>query len=304
LPKENTHILFINDIVYAMKCEDTKTVLRANYESLCFGSIVADTFFYSSNKDVMEISEKLHGKEGENTNELTFHLLDRARLHRSDHLLCMTSGYISHCVFDMIFHPVIYYLVGNYYDQNESVRQNAIYRHRLMETRLDHDINNSFYLDNILNSNDRLIHDILEIIAGKYNIGNDHLIKAYKKQLIINKCFRNGLAYRLIFYLDKLKILDFSKILPLFYHHLQRDNLEIAERIEYRDIVHGRKMTESLSDLFLSAKSESIHRINAAFAYYHDRIDRAAAMQIIRGESLDTGREGCPVCNIAYSQWS
>jgi hypothetical protein len=304
LPKENTHILFINDIMDSLNCEETRSVLRANYSSLCFGSIVADTFFYSSNRDVMEISEKLHGKEGENTNELTFHLLERARRHRSDNLLCMASGYISHCVFDMTFHPVIYYLVGNYYDHDESVRERAIYRHRLMETRLDHDTNNSFYLDNILDSNDRSIHDILEIIAGKYNIGNDHLIKAYKKQLIINKCFRNGLAYGLIFILDRLKILNFSKILPLFYHHLQTDNLELAEKIEYRDIVHGREMTGSLPDLFLAAKSEAIHRINAAFAYYHDRIDKAAAMQIIRGESLDTGREGCPVCNIVYSHLS
>jgi hypothetical protein len=302
LPKENTHILFINDIIHALQCEETRSVLQANYSSLCFGSIVADTFFYSSNKDVMEISEKLHGKDGENTNELTFDLLDRARCHRSDNLLAMTVGYISHCVFDIKFHPVIYYLVGNYYDNNDSVRQTAIYRHRLMETRLDHDINNSFYLDNILSLNDKLMHEILEIIAGKYNIANGHLIKAYKKQIVINKCFRNGLAYRLIFYLDKLKIRDFSKILPLFYHHLQNDNIEIAEKLDYRDIVHGRNMTESLSNLFVSAKSESINRINAAFAYYHDRIDKAGAMQIIRGESLDTGREDCPVCNIAYSK--
>jgi len=304
LPKENTHILFINDIVNSLNCADTKAVLRANYNSLCFGSIVADTFFYSADKEVMEISEKLHGKEGENTNELTFDLLDRARQSRSDHLLCMTSGYISHCVFDMIFHPVIYYLVGNYYDSYDSVRETAIYKHRLMETRLDHDINSSFYLHNILNANDRLIHECLEIIAARYNIGNGHLIKAYKKQILINKCFRNGLAYRLIYYLDKLKIRDFSKILPLFYHHLQQDSLELAGKIEYRDIVHGREITESLADLFQTAKTESINRINAAFAYYHDRIDRAATLQIIRGESLDTGREECPVRHIAYSRSS
>ena len=302
MPKENTHILFINDVIHSMNCEETRTVLQANYESLCFGSIVADTFFYSSNKEVMEISEKLHGKEGEKTNELTFDLLDRARHNRSNNLLCMTIGYISHCVFDMTFHPVIYYLVGNYYDNNESVRETAIYKHRLIETRLDNDINNSFYLDNILGLNDRLIHDILEIIAVKYNIANGHLIKAYKKQIIINKCFRNCLAYKLIYYLDKLNILDFSKILPLFYHHLQKDNIEIAEKIDYRDIVHGQKMADSLSNLFVSAKAESINRINAAFAYYHDKIDKAGAMQIIRGESLDTGREGCSVSKIVFSK--
>jgi hypothetical protein len=304
LPKENTHIFFINDVIQSLNCEETKTVLQANYESLCFGSIVADTFFYSSNRDVMQISEKLHGKEGEKTNELTFDLLERAKRLRSKNLLCMTIGYISHCVLDMTFHPVIYYLVGNYYDNNESVSKTAIYKHRLMETRLDHDINNSFYLDNILRSNDRLIHDILDILAVKYNIANGHLIRAYKKQIIINKCFRNFFAYKLIYYLDKLNILEYSKIIPLFYHHLQKDNIELAGNLEYRDIVDGQKMTDSLSNLFLSAKAESINRIIAAFSYYHDKIDKAEAMQIIRGESLDTGREGCSVCNIAYSKLS
>jgi hypothetical protein len=96
--------------------------------------------------------------------------------------------------------------------------------------------------------------------------------------------------------------LEYSKNIPLFYHHLQKDNIELADKIEYRDIVNGQEMTDSLSNLFLSAKAESINRINAAFAYYHDKIDKAEAMQIIRGESLDTGREGCSVCNIAYSK--
>jgi len=302
LPKENTHIFFINDVIQSLNCEETKGVLQANYESLCFGSIVADTFFYSSNKEVMLISEKIHGKEGEKTNELTFDLLDRAKRDRSENLLCMTIGYISHCVLDMIFHPVIYYLVGNYYDSNESVSNDAIYKHRLIETRLDHDINNSFYLDNILSLNDKSIHDLLDVLSIKYNIANGHLIRAYKKQIIINKCFRNWFAYKLIYYLNELKILEYSKIIPLFYHHLQKDNIELADKIEYRDIVNGQEMTDSLSNLFLSAKAESINRINAAFAYYHDKIDKAEAMQIIRGESLDTGREGCSVCNIAYSK--
>jgi hypothetical protein len=303
VPKENTHLLLINGVINAIDSEQIRTLMNANYESICFGSIVADTFFYSANKDVVQIAEELHGKEGERTNGLTFELLDHARHHRSEKVLCMSMGYISHCVFDMIFHPVIYYLTGNYYDKDTTKSDQAVYRHRLIETKLDNDINNKYYLDEILDENNKKVHEILEIIAVKYNITNGDLIKAYKKQIRINKCFRSGLIHRLIYLLSKLKILDYKNILPLFYPHLHKDEIKMDEVVNYRDILSGRKIQRNLSDLLKAAEDESIKRINAAYAYYIDAIDRAGAMEIIRGESLDTGEEGCPVHKAIYSKY-
>ena len=303
MPKENTHILLVNSIIGSLDCGEIKTLLQANYESICFGSIVADTFFYSSNKDVVNISEELHGKEGEKTNELIFDMLDHARLHKSHNILCLSMGYISHCVFDMTFHPVIYYLTGNYYDKDTTRSEQAVYRHRLIETKLDNDINNKYYLDKILDGNNKIVHEILEIIGVKYNITNGDLVKAYKKQIRINKCFRSGFIYKLIYLLNKLKILDYKNILPLFYPHLQTDEIIIDEIVNYCDILSGQKTQRKLSDLLKAVEDESIKRINAAYAYYNDTIDRACAMQIIRGESLDTGEEGCSVHKVICSKY-
>jgi hypothetical protein len=295
LPKENTHLLLINGVIDAMDCAEIRGILKANYESLCFGGIVADTFFYSGNKNVVQIAEELHGKEGERTNGLTFELLDHARRHRSEKVLCVSMGYISHCVFDMTLHPVIYYLTGNYYDKDATRSDQAVYRHRLMETKLDNDINNKYYLDKILDWNNKTVHEILELIAVRYNITNGDLVKAYKKQIRINKCFRSGFIYKLIHLLSKLHILDYKNILPLFYHHLQMDEIEIDETIKYCDIVSGKELQSNLTALLKFAEDESIKRIKAAFAYYNDMVGKADAMRIIRGESLDTGREDCPV---------
>jgi hypothetical protein len=301
LPKENTHLLLITDLVTSLQCEERRRPLQANYEALCFGCILPDTFFYSSNKDIARVSEKLHGKDGENTNELTFELLDRARRHKSESLLSLSIGYISHCVFDMIFHPVIYSLAGNYYDENASKSNQAIYNHRLLETRIDSKLNNRYYLDKILNVNDKLIHEMLEIIAVKYNINNSDLIKAFKKQMFGNKCFRNGITHRIVYQLNRLNIFNLGNILPLFYNHLQIDAMEFHETINYRDILDGQRMQVSLAGLMNSARDETIRRMNAAFDYYNDIIDRAGASQIIRGESLDTGREGYSVSKVLYS---
>lgn len=301
MPKENTHIMFINDIVNSLQCGETRNKLQANYEALCFGSVMADTFFYSSNNDIVKISEKLHGKDGENTNELTFELLDRARQYKSENLLCLSIGYISHCVFDIIFHPVIYALAGNYYDENASKRKQAIYNHRLLETRLDNNINNRYYLDKILSVNDKLVHEVLDIISAKYKFTSVDLIKAYKKQLFGNKCFRNSFTHRIVYQLNKLRILKLENILPLFYNHLHIDDMELNDAINYRDILGGQKIQVRLSDIISSAKEETIKRMNAAFDYYNDIIDKADAIQIIRGESLDTGKEGYSVYNVLYS---
>ena len=48
MPKENTHILFISEIVDALPCARTRERLKANYSLLCFGSVMADTFSSSA----------------------------------------------------------------------------------------------------------------------------------------------------------------------------------------------------------------------------------------------------------------
>jgi hypothetical protein len=262
---------------------------------------VADTFFYSSSKDVVEVSERLHGKNGERTNELTFHLLDRARCDRSANLLCATLGYISHCVFDMIFHPLIYYLVGNYYDDDPAKRESAVYRHRLLETRLDSDVNNRYHLHNILKGNDSRLHDIIGIIAHRYDVGKEESVKAFKKQIKGNRCFRCPVTYRVIHILNRIGIIKYDQILPLFYGHLETDTLELEQSIDFRDIIDGRKRRESLPDMIDLARGEAIKRMNAAIAYYDGTMGQAAAMEVITGESLDTGREDCPVSRITHT---
>jgi Zinc dependent phospholipase C len=302
LPKENTHIYLANRIIETIPCDTTRGLMRANYDFLCLGSVVADTFFYSSCSEVMEISERLHGKEGEKTNELAFHLLELAMNDRSESLLSLALGYISHCVFDMIFHPVIYYLAGNYYDDDPSKRDSAVYEHRLLETRLDVHLNDRFHIHNILREDDTNHHEVMGIFAAKYNVEKEELIRAYRKQLRGNRHFKSQFTYKLIYLLNKYKIKKYEQILPLFYGHLQRDFRELKLTFEIRDIIDGRTMRWSLDELLESAREEGIRRIETAVDYFYGRIDKIAAMEVIRGESLDTGREDCPVNSINHTE--
>jgi hypothetical protein len=302
LPKENTHIFLANSIIDEILCERTKSLLLANLEAFCFGSIVVDTFFYSSNPEIAEISHRLHGRDGEKTNELTFDLLDLARSNGSESTLCVALGHISHCVFDMIFHPMIYYLVGNYYDDDPSKRKSAVYRHRLLETGLDMEINREHNLHDIFDVDNRTAHVTLEILASRYGVDKEELVKAYRKQVRSNRCFKSRFFHRLIYVLHKLKIIDFHTILPLFYGHLEKDSVEWDQVVEYRDIIDGESRRHSLSDLFQSARDEAIKRISTAILYYEGKIDRDAAEWTMTGESLDTGKVGCSVREINHTK--
>jgi hypothetical protein len=87
----------------------------------------------------------------------------------------------------------------------------------------------------------------------------------------------------------------------LFYGHLKRDRLELKHAFEFRDIVDGQEKNGTLLEMFESAREEAIRRMDSAIAYYEGKIDKAAAMDVIRGESLDTGREDCPVSRINHT---
>ena len=41
--------------------------------------------------------------------------------------LVFALGLITHCASDIVFHPVIHYLSGNYYDKDNKRREKAIY---------------------------------------------------------------------------------------------------------------------------------------------------------------------------------
>jgi hypothetical protein len=301
LPKENTHIFLINSVMDRFPSVQARDMMHANYTALCFGAIVADTFFYSPDSRLIEVAERLHGKDGEKTNELTFHILEKAREEGSEGVLCMALGYISHCVFDMILHPIIYYLVGNYYDDDHSKRKSAVYRHRLIETRLDHDVNGKYHLNEILRADDMTLHYFLGILADRYGVDRCGMVHALKKQLRANRCFRSTMVYWGILILDKLGIGDFGLILPLFYRHLKQEHPKLDQNIRFRDIIEGDSRERKLQELFDHAMEESIRRISAAISFYQGTIDKSAAMEIIRGESLDTGREGCPVTMIIHT---
>ena len=134
MPKETTHLWFAESLVGKTRAEGMRVVISGGKPSYCLGSIIPDTFYYSFSPSLERISGIIHGRDGRPTNALILSVLVEAR---GPDDIAFILGYITHCALDITFHPMVESLSGNYYDQDPARREDAVTRHRFLETCID-----------------------------------------------------------------------------------------------------------------------------------------------------------------------
>jgi hypothetical protein len=120
-----------------LKREDVR-----NYAYL--GSVAPDIFYFYhvlSPKTTRKASIWGDRSHHEKVAELVFAFLDRVAdaedSHYRDKILAFTLGYICHCVVDVVTHPYIFYISGDYYNANPKIAYNAQLSHMRVEYGLD-----------------------------------------------------------------------------------------------------------------------------------------------------------------------
>ncbi|MEI7497662.1 MAG: zinc dependent phospholipase C family protein [Candidatus Falkowbacteria bacterium] len=304
MPKENTHLYFAHELLSQFGNERLEALILAQVKYYYFGSIAPDSFYYSAKANVRRVSAILHGKDGNLTNEAIFALLDKAKENQSEPDLCLALGYITHCALDMVFHPVIYYLSGNYYDADPAKATDAVYLHRHLETYLDYQINQSYFFNDLISFKILKHCSYNQIISQLYHISQKDIMAALHRKATIYSLLRSNIVLSVLYFFyriversswSRLKVL-----LGIFYGNLKRDSRTIPHRINYRDIITGESKTTTIYDLFNQAREKAVEMVDAGYAYYRGKISRLEAEQIIRGESLDTGRLQMPVSDLKY----
>lgn len=300
MPKENTHLYFAHQVVEVLPDERMADLIRHEMGVFYFGSVIPDTFYYAKDREVMQISELMHGKDGNLTNEFIFDLLKKAKETQSEKDLVFALGYITHCVLDLVFHPVIYYLSGNYYDVNPTKADEAIYLHRHLETELDARINQSFFYEKLIKLSflDDLSFD--EVTIKKFKISRVNLLAAIKRKARLLKVLRYDWLYYVVDFLFIMGWMRRPVYLSIFYRNLKHDDRHLPDYIEYKDIVTGEPKKTTVQELFYTARHLAKDRLEAAWAYYHGKTHRPEAMKIVKGESLNCGVEGVPASDFKY----
>lgn len=300
MPKGNTHLFAANEILKKIKNKEIKKIINSNMDYYYLGSIIPDSFFFHYKENIKRISDTLHGKDGNLTNNIIFKVLDKIKTTKNKQELAFIFGYITHCALDIVFHPIIYFLSGNYYDKDKIKRDKAAYLHYNLETYIDNKVNKSFFVQNLVKA--RLINNLLftEIIIKDMDAPLKEIKSALKRQVFFNRLFRSIFMFKIIYLLSKVKIVN-KRNLGIFYGNLKKEKITLKNSIEYRDLVSGKAKRTTLDKLFSESFSLATQMISSAYDYYCNNISKEQRSKVISGKSLDTGLLNAPVSMIRFT---
>lgn len=299
MAKENTHILFAHTLLPHFRETEILKVLSGHIDYYYLGSIIPDTFFYSSDESLELISRILHGKDGRATNEMIFKVLDGST-HMRD--IAFILGYITHCALDITIHPVVYYLSGNYYDADPEKRSHAVYMHRLIETCWDVYLANPLKIYKLVSPKTIRNLSFERILCSDYALSSSDITSTLRKQIFLNRLFESSAAYRLVSMAEHcIKSRNTHEYLGLFYGHAASHGNCIPPNIMYRDIISGTGMTTTVKEVMDTARDRAISMMEAAYGYFRGEVPRHSLELAIPGESLDTGRLHTSPDHIRYT---
>lgn len=144
MPREIVHwkVLEHAAVELAESAPQISRCLEIHGAAAQFGAVVHDAPFYlkSGTHPFRRTAQLLHGTYGGDTFAPIRRALFAAAAYpeRDRPLLwAFLIGMISHAATDRIFHPMVYYFTGNYYDADSGRRIAARVRHRILEVYLD-----------------------------------------------------------------------------------------------------------------------------------------------------------------------
>lgn len=288
MPKENTHLYFADQFHQKNKDLKIKDLIEKYKDFFYLGSVSPDIFYYL--KSTESISEFIHGKNNQKTNLIIFEWLEETKKTQSEKDFIFICGYLTHCALDIIFHPAIFGLTGDYYDQDISKRRQAIYSHRHIETALDAQLNHKFnFKKHIFWKKTLELNSIAIILKKRFNLNQADFIKAFKSQYQKNLFFKNLNIFYLAYWLNKLHLKDFQQELGLFYGNLIKNPFAWDQEFEYQDLFSQEKKIFNLNQAFTQADNYAKIIIEGAFDFYTDKINFNQLSQIIKGENLNSG---------------
>ncbi|NTU66365.1 MAG: zinc dependent phospholipase C family protein [Candidatus Moranbacteria bacterium] len=300
MPKEATHISFADRVEKGLGSE-IRNEIADNLQFFRLGSIAPDMFYYSKIGKIIEVSDYMHGKDGNLTNEIILDFLVSLKRDFSSEGFSFVSGFITHCCLDIALHPVVYYFSGNYYNEDPAEMLKARYLHRQLETALVSEKERKLILSDAIDLSSAVDFLKRSRFFDKFDIPDADIRNSLKRQFSMDKLFRNPAAYLVMRLLSGAGIIKGGDLLGLSFSNLSMDQRKLPEEIVYKDLVSGDAIKTSLKELFSIAESTASDRIKAAFDFAKGAIGMEECSGIIKGESLDMGREGVPIDDIRFA---
>lgn len=330
MPKELTHILFADAVIAGLEAggeAGPADLLRRERATFHFGSIATDTLFYGVtlpvlDRDFRPWGDIVHGEEGEDTGTPIREMLERLRDGTAgaaggasdDVKFAFVCGFLTHMALDIVFHPWVYSVTGQYYDPDPVRRTDSQMRHRLVESWLDLLMLRGEGTDpahfpamTAVRRNGPSNLACLDFFAvcfrAAWRIEGDvgrYARRFYRVQMILARLFASSVAMRTAALANRITGGRLRAFLALFYPaDTQRMPTELFAFQEYRHPVTGERVAATLGSMWEEARRLAVDLLTAAAAI-RNGAPSAALDAVLGGRSLDVGLSGCPASRAAH----
>ncbi|TGE37711.1 hypothetical protein E4K67_13405 [Desulfosporosinus fructosivorans] len=313
MPKELTHWHIARAVLQRGVPAQVGELIECNPALYYFGAIAHDIGFYDFSKpteaNIERVANQLHGVDGEDTLDPLIKMMEEALSQNNKrNQIAFILGMLTHFVADSTFHPMVYYMSGNYFAEDPEGRGKAVFRHRLLETAIDLWLENvkplKYPLDLITlwRETGEAGREALELLVGRYTQLEDENIrkqvnKAWRNHRLLQTAFGWSTPWRILAFYRRLGHPSVDKYEALFYP--QPLNLSFFESsLDWLHPVTGAHHDMTLEDLF----DESVEKVITLFERLNTQsIEKwPLLIRALEPLSLDSGLPYVPVTQMKY----
>jgi hypothetical protein len=263
MPKEITHWAVAQKAASLAPEPDIRRIIKDNMSLYLAGSVMADSPYYAfigGDKNLFaKAGARLHAMGEESPFAVVLRVPSVFTGKGADQALAFALGALTHIITDTVFHPMVYYLTGDYDDADPAKRKKAVTLHRLLETWMDVWFAKSSQIENggsLLSSTVgayRRAENFMALASSLF-FGREDMAApariAVVSHAIIQASFKRRWVARMAGFYGSLAGRDMGEFTALFYPQASEYPPSFfSEPIRYKNPFTGEALDESLADM-------------------------------------------------------
>ena len=313
MPKELTHWHIAHAVLQKGVPVRIGEITVSNPALYYIGAVAHDIAFYDlsipAETRIEHVANQLHGVAGENTlvplSEMMASALSKSN---NQALLAFLLGMLTHFVADSVFHPMVYYMSGNYFAENKEERGQAVFRHRLLETAIDlwfttaDPLEYPYDLSHLWHEAGEDGIQALKPFVGHFSLPGDksmkaHFKKAWRNHRFLQTAFSWSIPRRILAFYRRFGHTSAEKLEALFYPQ-PLDLSFLDAKLDWLHPVTGEPHVMNLQELY----DLSVQKVNNLFEQLgqQPKEDWPALLKTMTPLSLDSGLSYVPVNQMKY----
>lgn len=263
MPKEITHWAVAQKAADCAPGPDIRRVIKDNMSLYLAGSVLVDSPYYAfigGDKDLFaKAGARLHAMGEESPFAVVLRVPSVFTGKGADQALAFAFGALTHIITDTVFHPMVYYLTGDYDDPDAAKRKKAVTLHRLLETWMDVWFAKSWRLENggpLLRSTVAAYRGAKNFtaLASSLFFGREDMAApariAVASHAIIQASFKRRWIAQMAGFYGRMTRRDMGEFTALFYPQVTAEPPSFfSEPIRYKNPFTGEAFEESLADM-------------------------------------------------------